>query len=93
MGIIEAKMRHRSNLSVLELSLSDFRDVQDILQERGVELTYSVDEKVAFLYGSETELDEVENILWAIQVLRALELVFCSRSGELTTSETVSKTS
>ena len=50
---------------IIQLKMIELSDVVSVLQERGLELCYSVESDGVYLYGSESELAEVESILWA----------------------------
>ena len=55
---------------IIQLKMIELSDVVSVLQERGLELCYSVESDGVYLYGSESELAEVESILWARDVVQ-----------------------
>ena len=53
----------------MQLNITEISDVVDILQERGVEYAISIEPDCAFVYGSEDIAEQVDDILWARQVM------------------------
>jgi hypothetical protein len=49
------------------------------MSQRGIELCYSVEKDEVDLYGSDLELEEVESVIWAAQVIDGLGLAFRGR--------------
>ncbi len=45
----------------------------DVLSKRGIELCYSVEADGVYMYGSDSELEEVESITWAADVVQEID--------------------
>lgn len=50
------------------INVRELSDVVDVLSQKGIEICYSVESDGVYLYGSESELAEVESIVWAGEV-------------------------
>ena len=57
-------------MAVIQVDMTELSDVVDVLQERGLEVCYSVESDAAFLYGSEDMVDQVDDIVWARDVIQ-----------------------
>lgn len=56
-------------MEAIRLRENEFGDVLDVLSQRGVELVYSVESEGVFVYGSDDVVEQIEDILWARQVM------------------------
>lgn len=54
---------------VIQVDMTELSDVVDILQERGVEYAISYEPGVAYLYGSDDIIQQIQDILWARDVI------------------------
>jgi len=57
-------------MAVIQLDITEVGDVLDVLQQRGLEVCYSVESDGVYFYGSDSELEEVESIIWAVDVVQ-----------------------
>lgn len=63
-------------MAVMQLDITELSDVSSVLQERGIGLCYSVESDGVYLYGSDSELEEIESIIWAANVVQGLGMPF-----------------
>ena len=63
-------------MEYLVLNAGQWEDVQAVLRERELEVYFSKEPDGIHVYGPEDILQEIENILWSIQVLDGLSAVF-----------------
>lgn len=51
-------------------NVSEFNDVLDVLQERGLEYAISYESDGVFVYGTADTIQQIQNVLWAIQMVQ-----------------------
>lgn len=59
-------------LEYLTVTASEFEDILSVFEDRGIEILHSVQDGEIRIYS---HFDEVEDIIWAIQVINELDLV------------------
>ena len=63
-------------MEYLILTPGQWVDIKQALRERDLEVYFSHENDEIHVYGPEDILQEIENILWSIQVLDGLSAVF-----------------
>ncbi len=56
-------------MAVMKLRENEFRAVMEVMSRKGIELCYSIEKDGVYVYGSDSELAEIEHVLWAAAVV------------------------